>query len=281
MDPVAGLIFGVVDAILVPAFLVPGVLFVLYKLRAMLARTLAAVLAAASTTVSCFGSYTAQVLTLARPVDLGLFAVMAVVACMCGTSFAEQLHPQVLGLLAAGLRFAGLPVTAPLGLLAAFVEASAGVLWGGLAHLLSLSLLDALCYLIFYVLPPQLILKVNARVCALQGGLVAATDSIIQRRLEGHVVDSVCGLVQMSTEAKAILRADPARSLWLDLLLLVWFGFVCWCMWRCFKSSTSVPAAASSVRTKERQRLEAARQRKEAKAAERKMIRQLMRQGAL
>lgn len=76
VDPLAGLIFGVVGAILVlalPILVVPGVLFLMFKSRAGLCRTLVAVWAA----VRCVGSYTVQVR------DVGLANGLGVLCCHC------------------------------------------------------------------------------------------------------------------------------------------------------------------------------------------------------
>lgn len=248
-------------------------LFVMFRLRAGLWRALAAVWAAVWTAAGHVGSYTAQVLTLARPADLGCFAVIAVVGCLCGTSLGEQLPPQVLGLLAVGLRFAASPVTAPLGLLKVCVEASAGVLWRALEHLLALLLPDAAEYLFLYILPQQLVLDLQTWVCAVKGKLVAAANSAIKRQLAADV-GTLCAVLQTLAGARADLRVRPTHPWGMDLVLLAWIGYVCWRMWS-FKSSTSVSAAVRAAELERRQRLEAGRQRKEAKAAERKPQKQL------
>jgi hypothetical protein len=279
VDPVAELIFHVVALFLLtalPVLVVAGVVFGLFKLRAVFARTVAAVWTAAKH----MGSYTGQVLTLPRPGDLGLYAVMAVMGCMCGTSLGEQLPPQVLEMLHGTLRFWAGPVTAPLWLLAACLEASTGVLWRVLVPtaggLLSLLRPAARWYVTHYLLPQQIVLSLKTWACTIDANLVATADSNIRRQIPAGV-EAVCGDLQAIAGAKADFRVRPQRLWWLDLLLLAWFGFVCWRIWLGFKSSRSVPAAVRAVELERRQRLEAARQRKEAKAAERKRQKQLER----
>lgn len=72
--------------------------------------------------------------------------------------------------------------------------------------------------------------------------------------------------MQANLEIKASLRQRPVHSWWVDLLLLVWLGWACCFPWLWREMVV-------------RERRQAARQRKEAKAAERKLMRQLARQG--
>lgn len=155
--------------------------------------------------------------------DLGFFAVIAVAGCLCGTSLGEQLPPQVLGLLAAGLRILASPLTVVLVWLIVCVEASTGVLWRALVHLLALLLPAAIEYMVVYMLPQQLAVDFQTWRCAAEVDLVAAAGSAIKRQLAADV-DTACGVLQTFAEAKADLHVQPTHPWWLDLLLLVWFG---------------------------------------------------------
>jgi hypothetical protein len=233
---------------------------VLLRVRFFIWHALFAVWSAVWTAAWHVSAYAVQLVTLSLPADACILG-----ACV-GVFVVRGLLPgSLLWLLDGGLRFLGSPVTAALQVLAACLEDGAPVLneihlrvVGQVLHFLYVFFLD-------HLVPPAVVQGAMLELCA----RVEAAKSLTAR----EYVTGWCEVTREALYAKLVRRQEALHSWWVDLLLLVWLGLVLLLMWRRIRDSSSRGDG------ERRQGQEAARQRKEGKAVQRKMMRQLMWRG--
>lgn len=150
---------------------------------------------------------------------------------------------------------------AALGLLTACGEASAGVLTEVLQWLAAL-LSVLFVYMCQHLLPLSTVLTLKLDACA--HGLGTTSQGLA-------LIDSEwCDVMREALSTKVGMQQQPVHAFGVDLLLLAWLVSMFWWMWGLIKDSSGGD---------KRQGLEAAWQRKEARAAQRKLERQLTRLG--
>ena len=188
----------------------------------------------------------------------------------------------VLRAFTAPLLFVAWPVTAPLGFLAEILKAVAvfagGAAWEGLWRMG----VNVCIYMVIYVLPLPVVQDMVSWECETFGSVSAVSNTTAA----ADDWSTVCRSLQHFVEAKVHARQYPANSLWFDLILAVWFWVVAvklaGCMQRTSRRNRGesepvirhIRIQVNGAGSARERRVEAALQRKEAKAAHRKQQKQ-------